>query len=335
LVRRLQDRRSQNWKQPMALLGDPVPGDGDGAGRFALQGASAYLKIADGCDAPCAFCAIPLIKGPAISRPAQDMVQSAIELVNRGVKEIILIAQDTTAYARDRDEQDALPGLIEAILEAVPELHWLRLMYGYPGHISPRLISVMAGDPRICHYLDLPLQHSDPNVLRRMRRPANVDRTRTLVSDLRSAMSDLALRTSFIVGYPGETEKEYQALLDFVIEIQPDRMGVFQYSPEEGTAAASLPGSIPDSIKELRYGELMKLQQRISLERNQTQVGRRLDILVEGAGDGVSVGRTYRDAPEIDGLVFLPGEIQVGEMVSARISGAMEYDLLAEWPDDQ
>jgi ribosomal protein S12 methylthiotransferase len=348
LIQELSIEQGRRQTSPLARLGDPLLLSADGTHRVAPQGATAYLKIADGCSAPCAFCAIPLIKGPAASRSSQAIVQDAVDLVGQGIKEIILIAQDTTAYGRDWGERDALPGLLQAILDATrdlspgssgasarkqvsPEpLHWLRLMYAYPGHISPRLIEVMAGDPRVCHYLDLPLQHAHPDTLRRMRRPANVGRTRKLIADLRQAMPDIALRTSFIVGYPGETEAEFEELLGFVGECRVDRVGVFVYSEEEGTPAADLPDPVPEEVKEDRYDRLMALQQDISLERNLAQVGRRLDVLVEGYGDGISVGRSYRDAPEIDGVVLLPGELLLGEMVPARITEAMEYDLVGE-----
>ncbi|MFN2225307.1 MAG: 30S ribosomal protein S12 methylthiotransferase RimO [Anaerolineae bacterium] len=323
-------------RQRRDLLGDSAAGAEDAAGpRTARQGATAYLKIAEGCSAPCAFCAIPLIKGPAASRPVDDIVANAVELVQEGVKEIILIAQDTTAYGRDRGERDALPGLLQGILDALPAegprgQPWLRLMYAYPGHISPRLVEVMAGDARVCHYLDLPLQHAHPDVLRRMKRPADVDRTRRLVEDLRRAMPDIALRTAFIVGYPGETEAEFQALLDFMDGVGFDRVGAFLFSPEPGTAAADLPDPVPEEVKAERYERLMAFQQEISLEVNQAQVGRRLDVLVEGQGEGLSVGRSYRDAPEIDGMVILPGELPVGQIVAAQITGAMEYDLVGQ-----
>jgi ribosomal protein S12 methylthiotransferase len=330
LLAELEARPARRGQDPLALLGDPLEATEAGGPGFARQGASAYLKIADGCSAPCAFCAIPLIKGPAISRPVEAIVAEAAELVRQGIKEVVLIAQDTTAYGRDRAQPDALPGLIEAILAAAPGLRWLRLMYAYPGHASPRLIERMATDPRICHYLDLPLQHAHPAVLRRMKRPADVDRTRKLLDDLRSAMPDLALRSSFIVGYPGETEAEFQVLLDFVGEIRFDRVGVFRYSPEEGTAAAALPSPVPGEVQAERYERLMERQQAISRELNLRQVGRTLDVLVEGQGDGLSVGRTYRDAPEIDGLAFFPGDGLVGEIVPVQITGAMEYDLLGE-----
>ena len=317
------------------MVGDPPVRPLDSLPRFAAQGASAYLKIADGCSAPCAFCAIPLIKGPARSRPAEAIVEDARQLVAQGVKEIILIAQDTTAYGRDRGERDALPRLIEAILAAVPELPWLRLMYAYPQHVTPRLIETMARHPQVCHYLDMPLQHAHPNTLRRMNRPHDVDRVRRLIADLRQAMPDIALRTAFIVGYPGETEEEFQALLDFVEEMAFDRVGVFIYSREEGTRAAELPHQITEEVKKERYERLMELQQGISLARNRAQMGRTLDVLIEGCGDGLSVGRSYRDAPEIDGLVLIEGELPVGEMVPVRITGAMEYDLIGMTADSE
>lgn len=296
--------------------------------RRARQGFSAYLKIADGCSAPCAFCAIPMIKGPQRSKPRSEIISEARQLAAQGVKEIILIAQDTTGYGRDRGESDALPSLIEEIVAAVPELPWLRIMYAYPRHITPRLIEVMAGYPQVCHYLDMPLQHGHPDVLRRMGRPVHTRQTLAALERLRSAMPDVALRTAFIVGYPGETEKEFTTLMEFMDQVAFDKVGIFVYSPEEGTRAVTLPDQIPDDVKNERYGRAMELQQRVSLEINEAQVGRQMDVLMEGMGDGVSVGRTYRDAPEIDGLVLVEAECVVGDIVPVRITGAMEYDLV-------
>ena len=295
--------------------------------RRQAQGPGAYLKIADGCSAPCAFCAIPLIKGPQRSKERAAILEEARQLTALGVREIILIAQDATGYGRDLDEPDALPGLIESILEAVPQLRWLRLMYAYPQHITPRLIETMASHPQVCHYLDLPLQHAHPDALRRMRRSPDVQRVRRLIRSLRQAMPDIALRTAFIVGYPGETEEEFATLLAFMDEIRFDKVGVFIYSLEEGTAAVNLADPVSREVAEERYTRAMELQREISLNRNQAQVGRTLDVLVEGAGQGISVGRSYRDAPEIDGFVLMPGEWPVGTMVKARIELAMEYDL--------
>jgi ribosomal protein S12 methylthiotransferase len=324
----LVETLSSDGDRPTVMIGDPPASPVNSMPRSVVQGVSAYLKIADGCSAPCSFCAIPMIKGPAHSRPMEAIVGEARQLAAQGVKEIILIAQDTTAYGRDRGQRDALPGLIKAILKAAPELPWLRLMYAYPQHITPRLIEAMAQHPQVCHYLNIPLQHAHPETLRRMNRPHDVDRVRRLIADLRQAMPDIALRTSFIVGYPGETEEEFQALLDFVEEIAFDRVGVFTYSREEGTPAADLPNQVPDHTKEERYQRLMELQQGISLARNQQMIGRTLEILVEGSGDGLSVGRSYRDAPEVDGLVLVKEELPLGEMAPVLITGAMEYDLI-------
>jgi ribosomal protein S12 methylthiotransferase len=291
--------------------------------------ASAYLKISDGCSAPCAFCTIPGIKGPARSRPKELVLEEARSLVGSGVREMILIAQDTTAYGRDRGEGDGLPTLIEDLLGVTPELSWLRLMYAYPGHVSQRLIDVMAANSKVCHYLDMPLQHGHPDTLRRMRRPHNVDKLTRWIEFFRAAMPDAALRTTFIVGYPGETETEFQGLLEFMEAVQFDRVGIFTFSSEPGTPAHDLPDQVAEEVKQERYERAMEIQQAISLEKNQAQIGRRLDVLVDGAGDGVSIARSYRDAPEIDGFVVIEEELPVGEMLPVLVTGAMAYDLIA------
>lgn len=330
LADRLAHRRGRRDGH-LQLLGDSPHGECEPEVHRPVQGASAYLKIADGCSAPCAFCAIPAIKGPARSRPAERIVNEARQLVNAGAREIILIAQDTTAYGRDLGCRDALPGLIESILGGAPELDWLRIMYAYPQQISPRLVEVMAASEQVCHYLDLPLQHGHPDVLRRMRRPHDVDAILRQIDQLRGAMPDITLRTSLIVGYPGETEAEYQGLLDFVERIAFDRVGTFVFSPEEDTPATDLPDQVPDEIKEDRYQRVMAQQQAISLANNQAMVGKGVQVLVEGAGDGISVGRTYRDAPEIDGLCIVEGEVEIGQMLTATLTAASEYDLWGQW----
>jgi ribosomal protein S12 methylthiotransferase len=285
--------------------------------------ASSYLKISDGCSAPCSFCTIPGIKGPGRSRPKEMILREARSLVAGGARELILIAQDTTAYGRDRGEHDGLATLIQDVLGAAPGLSWLRLMYAYPGHVSQRLIDVMASYPQVCHYLDMPLQHGHPDTLRRMRRPHNVDKLLSWIDLFRTAMPDAALRTTFIVGYPGETETEFQGLLDFM------HAGVFTFSREPGTPAHDLPDQIPEEVKQERYQRAMELQQAISLAKNQSQIGRRLDALVDGAGDGLSIARSYRDAPEIDGFVVIEEELPVGELLPVLVTGALEYDLMA------
>lgn len=321
------------------LVGDPASARRVRVPRAAVQGSSAYLMIADGCSAACAFCAIPLIKGPLHSRPVDDILADARYLAAQNVSEIVLIAQDTTAFGRDRGEPDAFADLLEALVVAVPQVPWIRVMYAFPQHISPRLIETMARHPQICHYVDLPLQHAHPAVLKRMRRPANVQQVHRLVAALREAMPDIAIRTSFIVGYPGETEPEFQALAQFIQDVRFDKVGVFTYSREEGTAAFELGDPVPQQVKAERYDLLMRVQQPISLARNQEQIGRRLIVLVEGVGEAeseepdeppmpISVGRSYRDAPEIDGLVLIEGHIEPGRMVPVQITEAMEYDLM-------
>ncbi len=327
----VQSLRSSKHPEPIYHLPEaPTVGtDERGALRLALQGASAYIKIADGCRRPCAFCAIPLIKGTAVSRPVEAILDEARTLEEIGAREVILIAQDTTDYGHDLGMKDGLAQLLEQLVAAAPEIDWFRIMYAYPGYVTDRLIEVMATHPQIVPYLDIPLQHAHPAVLRRMRRPANVDWVYRTLEKMRKAMPELALRTTFIVGYPGETEDEFQTLLDFIEEIRFDRVGAFQFSFEPGTTSEPLGDPIPAEIKLERYERLMALQQGISLEKNQAFIGKNLDVLIEGNGDGISLGRTYRDAPEIDGMVVIEGEIPIGEMVPARINGAMTYDLSA------
>lgn len=301
--------------------------DERGVLRASVQGGSAYLKIADGCRRPCAFCAIPLIKGTAISRPLETILDEARVLHDHGVQEIVLISQDTTDYGHDLGMQDGLAQLLEQMTATVPDLPWIRVLYAYPGYVTDRLIEVMASRPQILPYLDMPLQHAHPDTLRRMRRPANMDWVYRTLEKMRQAIPDLALRTTFIVGYPGETEAEFQTLLDFVQEMRFDRVGVFPFSFEPGTPSEPLGDPLAAEIKQERYDRLMTLQQGISLARNQALVGRRLDVLVEGQGDGVSLGRSYRDAPEIDGLVIVEDALPVGKITPVRITGAMAYDL--------
>ncbi len=321
--------RQGRHPQPIYHLPDvPTVGkDETGILRAGIQGKSAFIKIADGCRRPCAFCAIPLIKGTAVSRPVEAILQDARQLAHMGMHELNLIAQDTTDYGYDLGMKDGLAQLLEALTQAVPAVEWIRLMYAYPGYITDRLMDVMASHPQVVHYLDIPLQHAHPETLKRMRRPANMDWVHRTLEKMRQAMPDLAIRTTFIVGYPGETEAEFQALLDFVQEIQFDRVGTFQFSFEPGTASEPLGDPIPAEVKQERYDRLMTLQQGISLKRNQHFLGRTLEVLFEGQGDGVSLGRSYRDAPEIDGYVIVEDKVPAGEFLPVRISGAMAYDL--------
>jgi ribosomal protein S12 methylthiotransferase len=301
--------------------------DENGALRASVAGASAYLKIADGCRRPCAFCAIPLIKGTTVSRPMETILNETRLLRDQGVREIILLAQDTTDYGHDLGMKEGLAILLEKMSSSVPDLDWIRIMYAFPGYVTDKLIDVMATHPQVLPYLDIPLQHAHPDILTRMRRPANMDWVHRTVAKMRAALPGLAIRTTFIVGYPGETEQEFQTLLDFVNEMRFDRAGAFTFSYEEGTASAPLGDPVPAKVKTERYERLMELQQAISLQINQSYVGQTLDILVEGWDNGLAVGRSYRDAPEIDGMVFAEGPAEVGTIVPVKITGSLAYDL--------
>ncbi len=301
--------------------------DERGIDRVAVQGPSAYLKIADGCRRPCAFCAIPLIKGTAVSRPMAAILKEACHLQSQGVRELILIAQDTTDYGHDLGMRDGLAALLESLVTEAPGIDWVRVMYAYPGYVTDRLIDVMATHHQILPYLDIPLQHGNRKVLQSMRRPANLEWVHSTIEKMRRAIPDLALRTTFIVGYPGETEPQFQDLLDFIEAIGFDRVGAFPFSFEPGTASESLGDPVPAEVKQDRLDRLMTAQQKISLARNQAFIGRTLTTLIEGTQDGISLGRTYRDAPEVDGLVLIEGEMPVGEMLPVLINGAMPYDL--------
>ncbi len=298
-----------------------------GTGGYVRFGASAFLKIADGCSRGCAFCAIPGIKGPTVSRPLEAILEDARQLRDAGVLEINLIAQDTSFYGHDLGMRDGLATLLEGLVEAVPDLPWLRILYLFPGFITDRLIDVIAAYPQVLPYVDIPLQHADPAILRRMRRPADVEAVKRTIGRLRERMPEITLRTTFIVGFPGESEREFLTLLRFVEAMRFDRVGVFEYSHEEGTAAASLKDDVPPEVKAARRDALMMAQQRISLEKNKALVGSRLAVLLEGSSDGLTIGRTYRDAPEIDGLVLIEGEHGSGRLVEVEITAALPYDL--------
>lgn len=329
VVQKVRRLRKDRHPQPLYHLPEaPTVGqDEHGVRRVSIQGASAYLKIADGCRRPCAFCAIPLIKGTAVSRPMPAILEDARELQDMGVRELILIAQDSTDYGHDLGMKEGLATLLKNLVQAAPAVDWLRIMYAYPGYVTDRLIEVMASHPQILPYLDIPLQHAHPQVLRRMRRPANMDWVHQTLAKMRQQLPDLALRTTFIVGYPGETDEEFQTLLDFIQEIRFDKVGAFPFSFEPGTTSEPLGDPIPAEIKQARYEQLMLSQQEISLQRNQALVGRTLQVLMEGQDKGLSFGRSYREAPEIDGYVVVEGNAPVGSLLPVKITGAMTYDL--------
>ncbi len=340
LIGRLRTRQHPEPLYHLPTEAETVGLDERGVLRASVQGASAYLKIADGCRRPCAFCAIPKIKGTAVSRPLEKLVAEAVRLQDMGVQELILIAQDSTDYGYDLGMKDGLAHLLDAIVAAAPNIPWIRIMYAYPGYVTPRLMETIAKHDAILPYLDIPLQHAHRETLKRMRRPAKVEWVYETLGKMREIIPNLCVRTTFIVGYPGETDEEFDALVKFVDDLQFDRVGAFKYSYELGTPSAELPGMVDDDVKEDRYNRLMALQQGISLSKNQALVGQTLDVLVEGhgvgededgneTGDILSLGRSYRDAPEIDGYVIVEGELPPGEIVPVRITGATTYDLLA------
>ena len=298
------------------------------------MGPSAYLKISDGCDRPCTFCIIPTIKGGMRSEPTERLLGEARMYAAAGVRELVLVAQDSTAYGEDRRDRDGLAVLLEQLAAEVPEVPWIRLMYAYPGRVTRRLAETMAALPNVVPYLDIPLQHGSDAMLRRMKRPSLRTARRSLDA-IRTAMPDVTVRTTFIVGFPGETDAEFEELLDFVEEQRFDHVGAFTYSPQAGTPAAGYADPVPHEVVAERYGALMELAQGISHERNRELVGRELDVLVESeaptasaTGEPVVVGRSFRDAPEVDGLAFVRGEFPTGTFVRARVDGAMPYDLL-------
>jgi ribosomal protein S12 methylthiotransferase len=293
---------------------------------------SAYLKVSEGCNHKCAFCIIPKIRGPHESRPVDDIVTEARALVAGGVREINLIAQDLTAYGRDLKPAASLARLLEQ-LDRIDGLRWIRLLYCYPNFVNHELLDAVASLPKVVKYIDMPLQHADDGVLRAMRRERSGAALSALLERIREKIPGVVIRTSFIVGFPGETEQAFERLANFVRREQFDRVGVFTYSREEKTAAGEMPGQVTELIKRRRRRTLMEQQAEIALRKNRALVGHELEVLVEGelAGSATRMrGRTPVQAPEIDGMVILRGEARVGEFVRARIKNARTYDLVGE-----
>jgi ribosomal protein S12 methylthiotransferase len=264
-----------------------------------------------------------------VSRSIRDIVADAQELAKKGVKEMILIAQDSTVYGRDLGLSEGLPALLSSILKEAADIPWIRIMYSYPGAISDALIRMMEENDQLIHYLDMPLQHASEDVLKRMHRPHNIEKVKRTIRRLRSSMPDIALRTTFITGFPGETIEEFEELVQFIEEIEFDHVGIFRYYHEEGTASYLVEDDIPEDEKNERVQTLAEIQERISLKKNQSLIGENIPVLVEGNGDGISIGRSYRDAPEIDGLVLFKGIIETGELINAKVTDALVHDLIA------
>lgn len=299
--------------------------------QVTTGGHFAYLKIAEGCDKHCTYCIIPKLRGNFRSVPMERLLQEAEELAEGGVKELILIAQETTLYGQDIYGEKRLPLLLQNLCR-IKGLRWIRVLYCYPEEITDELIKVMKEEPKVCHYLDLPIQHANDEILKRMGRHTTRQELTELICRLRREIPDICLRTTLITGFPGETEEQHEELLEFVDEMEFDRLGVFPYSPEEGTPAEQMPDQITEEVKQDRHADLMELQQEIAFENAEAMVGKDVLVMIEGqvSGENVYVGRTYRDAPGVDGLIFVDTEEELvsGDFARVKVTGALEYDLI-------
>ena len=306
--------------------------------RVLTSGAgTGYLKIAEGCDKRCTYCIIPKVRGNYRSVPMEDLVKQAEYLVDNGVRELILVAQENTLYGLDIYREKKLSELLRRLSE-IEELEWIRLLYCYPEEITKELVEEIRDNPKVCHYLDMPLQHCENTILRRMGRRTTKEEIMATISHIREEIPDITLRTSLITGFPGETKEEHEALLSFVDEMEFDRLGVFTYSREEDTPAADFSDQIPEDIKESRKAEIMALQQEVSIDRNATMIGRKLKVMVEGYlyKEEMYMCRSYMDAPDIDGYVFVASEEELlsGDFIYVTIMDFNEYDLIGERCDE-
>lgn len=292
-----------------------------------------YLKIAEGCDKHCTYCSIPMIRGAYRSVPMDELVKEAEYLADNGVKELIIVAQEITVYGKDLYGEKKLPELLHRLCK-IPGIQWIRLLYCYPEEITDELIETIRTEKKICHYIDMPIQHASDKILKAMGRRTNNAELRNIISKLRKEIPDICLRTTLITGFPGETEEDHQILLDFIDEMEFDRLGVFTYSPEEDTKAASLDNQVDEEVKLCRKDEIMELQQEISMDKSERLVGKEIEVIIEGkaSDEDVYVGRSYMDAPSVDGYVFINSEEELmsGDFAKVRIVKAMEYDLIGD-----
>lgn len=293
----------------------------------------AFLKIAEGCDKRCSYCIIPYLRGPYRSVPMEQLLAEARELADNGVRELILVAQETTLYGKDLYGEKTLPKLLHELAQ-IPGIYWIRIQYCYPEEITDELIQTIKTEEKVCHYLDIPIQHASDRILKRMGRRTHKAELKERIGALRREIPDIALRTTFICGFPGETEEDHEELMEFVDEMEFERVGVFTYSAEEDTPAYSYPDQIPEEVKEERRADVMELQQEIAFEHCENMVGKVLDVMIEGkvADEPAYVGRTYMDAPNVDGLIFVNADemLMCGDFVRVKVTGANEYDLIGE-----
>ena len=293
----------------------------------------AYLKIAEGCDKHCTYCIIPKVRGNYRSVPKESLLKEATELADKGVRELILVAQETTLYGVDLYGKKELPGLLHELAQ-IPGIYWIRILYCYPEEITDELIDAIAAEPKVCNYLDIPIQHASDNVLKRMGRRTDQAELRAIIGKLREKIPDICLRTTLISGFPGETQEDFEELYRFVNEMEFDRLGVFPYSQEEDTPAATMEDQVPQEVKEFRRDELMELQQAIAFDKAEDMVGHILTVMIEGkvADEETYVARTYRDAPNVDGYLFVntSANLMTGDFVKVLVTGSNEYDLIGE-----
>ena len=305
----------------------------ESARQITTGGHYAYLKIAEGCDKHCTYCIIPKIRGNFRSVPMERLIREAEELVDQGVKELILVAQETTLYGKDLYGKKSLHILLKELCK-IPRLRWIRILYCYPEEITDELIQTIKEEDKICKYLDIPIQHASNGVLKRMGRRTTKEQLVEVVEKLRREIPEIALRTTLITGFPGETQEQHEELLEFIDELEFDRLGVFTYSPEEDTPAALMPDQIEEHVKEDRQADLMELQQEIAFDRAEQMIGRELFVMIEGkvADENAYVGRTYMDAPNVDGFIFVETdeELMSGDFAKVKVTGALEYDLIGE-----
>lgn len=322
--------------QKITMYGNQENIDLDRLDRYvSTKNHSAYIKIAEGCDNKCTYCIIPKLRGRYRSRKFEEIIKEAELLASKGIKELIVIAQDTSVYGRDLYGKLMLPELLKSMAK-IEGIEWIRLLYAYPDEFNDELINVMASEEKICKYIDIPIQHGSNKILKLMGRNTTKEKILHLINKLRKEIPDIAIRTTFIVGFPGETEEDFEELAEFIKEVEFDRMGVFTYSREEDTPAYKLPNQIDEETKINRQDILMSLQMDISYKKNLTFIGKSLKVLIEDYDNGQYIGRTYRDAPEIDGLVYFTSnsEMKIGEFANVLIKDATDYDLIGECSDE-
>ena len=293
----------------------------------------AYLKIAEGCDKHCTYCIIPKIRGNFRSVPMERLLKEAQDLAEQGVKELILVAQETTLYGKDLYGEKSLPKLLRELCK-ISGIRWIRILYCYPEEITDELIQVMKEEPKICHYLDLPIQHANDTILKRMGRRTAKQELIDIVQKLRKEIPDICLRTTLITGFPGETQEQHEEVMEFIDTLEFDRLGAFTYSPEEDTPAATFEDQIDEEVKEDRQADIMELQQEIAFDKAEDMIGREVLVMIEGkvADENAYVGRTYRDAPNVDGLIFINTDVELisGDFAKVKVTGALDYDLIGE-----